>query len=86
MTNCFSGKRETIMRLSFLSGLSACLLLGACGADVAVTTGIVSGMEATAAAEGQKQKEMATERLNEATRQIEEQRKGMAEAAGGLDN
>jgi hypothetical protein len=82
----FFQQRGTIMRWSFLVGLSACLFLGACGADVAVTTGIVSGMEATAATEGQKQKEMAVERLNEATRLIEEQHKGMAETAGLQDN
>ncbi|MDR1849076.1 MAG: hypothetical protein LBQ75_03465 [Zoogloeaceae bacterium] len=68
------------MRLRIWSVLTALLSLGACGADVAVTTGHVAEMEAMAAEQGQKQKEIAVERLNEATRLMEEQRKGMEQA------
>ncbi|MCL2075420.1 MAG: hypothetical protein FWH15_03065 [Betaproteobacteria bacterium] len=70
------------MRLSILCAFSALLFLGACGVDVAVTTGHVMELEATAAEEALKQKELAVERINEATRLIEQQHKGLAEATG----
>ncbi|MCL2021290.1 MAG: hypothetical protein FWG81_04130 [Betaproteobacteria bacterium] len=75
------------MRLSILlGGLSALLFLGACGVDVAVTAGNVAELEAKAAEEALKQKEQAVERINEATRLIEQQRQGMADAAGDPHN
>ena len=70
------------MQLRIFGCLTALCLLGGCGVDVAVTTGHVAEMEATAAKEAQKQKEIALERLEEATRLMEQQRRGMIDAAG----
>jgi len=74
------------MHARILGALAVWVSFSACGVDVAVTAGHVAEMEATAAQEGQKQKEIAVERLNEATRLMEEQRKGMDQALSNPDN